>query len=170
MTANLHPTSLPIDALLDQCEVSRTRRSGPGGQHRNKVETAIVIVHKPTGVRAEASEQRSQARNQSVAISRLRLQLAIEVRSEAVREEPSELWQSRCRGGRIQVSDQHDEFATLIAEALDVFVSNELDHKATAAVLECSVSQLTKLLARSTQVFQSVNQQRAAVGLHRLRT
>ena len=36
----MHPAELPIPELLRQCEVVHTRRSGPGGQHRNKVETA----------------------------------------------------------------------------------------------------------------------------------
>ena len=37
----IHPAALPFDALLKECEVRRLRRSGPGGQHRNKVETAV---------------------------------------------------------------------------------------------------------------------------------
>ena len=59
-----HPASLPYDELIRECEVRRQRRSGPGGQHRNKVETGIFIEHKPSGIRAEATEQRSQAKNQ----------------------------------------------------------------------------------------------------------
>src|SRR5262245_3474953 len=55
----LHPAQLPIDELLPACSFQRTRRSGPGGQHRNKVETAVIVEHKPTGVRAEANERRS---------------------------------------------------------------------------------------------------------------
>ena len=57
------------------------RRSGPGGQHRNKVSTAVVITHRPTGVRAEANERRSQAENHREAVRRLRVRLAVEVRS-----------------------------------------------------------------------------------------
>lgn len=169
MTGKQHPAELSPEQLLKQCEVTRTRRSGPGGQHRNKVETAIVIVHKPTGVRAEASEERSQPRNQTVAITRLRLQLAIEVRSDEARQQPSELWQSRCRGGRLRVSENHDDFAALIAEALDFLVTNNLDHKVTAAALTCSVSQLTRFLATVPRVLQWVNRQRDSAGLHRLR-
>ena len=40
-----HPCDLQLEDLLARCQVTRTRGSGPGGQHRNKVETAIVIKH-----------------------------------------------------------------------------------------------------------------------------
>jgi protein subunit release factor B len=123
----VHPAALSIDALLADCETTRTRRSGPGGQHRNKVETAVVIEHVPSGVRAEASEERSQARNKTQAIHRLRLALALTVRTE--RMEISPLWKSRCRGTRIEVSVSHDDYAALIAESIDVLASNKFDHK-----------------------------------------
>jgi protein subunit release factor B len=166
-TRKPHPADLPVDQLLAECEITRTRRSGPGGQHRNKVETAVVIEHRPTSIRAEASEERSQARNQAMAVARLRLTLAVVVRSQ--RTEISPLWKSRCRGGRISVSEQHEDFAKLVAESVDVFVQLEFDHKATAASLKCSVSQLVKFWRRSPTVFQWINTQRETAGLHRLR-
>ena len=73
----MHPAALPDDDLLSICNETRTRRGGPGGQHRNKVETAVVLQHRPTGLNAEANERRSQADNRRVALQRLRLRLAI---------------------------------------------------------------------------------------------
>src|SRR6478735_5738430 len=81
MQPYVHPADLTPSKLLAECVVRRQRRSGPGGQHRNKVQTAVVLVHQPTGIRSEATEQRSQAVNQQVAIHRLRVKLAIRVRS-----------------------------------------------------------------------------------------
>lgn len=165
---NLHPAKQDVTELLKECEVVRTRRSGPGGQHRNKVETAIVLTHTPTGIRGEASEERSQRRNREEAERRLRLNLAIHVRCEPSGA-PSELWQARCPGGRIDVSTEHSDFPALIAEALDVLVSRNLDHKAAAEALTCSSSQFVKLLRKAPVVFQWVNTQRKSAGLHQLK-
>ena len=65
---------IPADpkALGRNCEISFFRASGPGGQHRNKTETAVRVVHLPTGVVAAATEERSQSRNRDVALTRLR--------------------------------------------------------------------------------------------------
>jgi ribosome-associated protein len=66
---------LPDEALLGQCEVQAHRASGPGGQHRNKSETAVRLVHRPSGVTAEGKDQRSRAQNLSAALRRLREKL-----------------------------------------------------------------------------------------------
>ena len=67
---------LPDEALLGQCEVQAHRASGPGGQHRNKTETAVRLVHLPSGVRVEGKDQRSRAQNLRIALGRLREKLA----------------------------------------------------------------------------------------------
>ena len=67
---------LPDDALLAQCEVQAHRASGPGGQHRNKAETAVRLVHGPSGVTAEGKDERSRSQNLRIALARLREKLA----------------------------------------------------------------------------------------------
>src|SRR6476661_6916399 len=74
------------DGLIAQCEVDRYRASGPGGQHRNKTESAVRLRHKPTGVSAIGEDSRSQSENKQHAVRRLRSAIALEVR-EPVRIE-----------------------------------------------------------------------------------
>lgn len=90
-----HPAVMPGDDLLELCELRTQRRSGPGGQHRNKTSSGVFLVHRPTGIVGEATERRSQAENRYVALLRLRLRLATEVRTpsilEAARDQESSL-------------------------------------------------------------------------------
>ncbi|MBI5018355.1 MAG: peptide chain release factor-like protein [Deltaproteobacteria bacterium] len=66
-------TAPPEEIVLREgdLEITFFKGSGPGGQHRNKRETAVRVRHVPTGVTVEASEERSQARNREVALERL---------------------------------------------------------------------------------------------------
>ena len=63
------------EALLAQCRVETFRAGGPGGQHQNKTETAVRIVHLATGISSVARDERSQLRNRHLAINRLREKL-----------------------------------------------------------------------------------------------
>ena len=165
-----HPTSLSEELLLRSCDIQRTRGSGPGGQHRNKVETAIVITHQPTGVTGQASERRSQHKNREVAIQRLRLNLALQVRTPvAVDDPPSALWQSRIQSRKISVSSSHFDFAVLLAEAIDRITAMEFDVSGAAKHLTVSTSQLIKFLKVEPSAMQMVNAERKERGLHPLK-
>ncbi|MDP6445018.1 MAG: peptide chain release factor-like protein, partial [Pirellulaceae bacterium] len=128
----------------------------------------VILTHLPTGIRGEASERRSQEQNRQAAVVRLRLNLAIDVRA-ATGETPSERWQGRVRGGRIEISSNHDDFAAIIAEALDVLHCREWDTKSASAFLSITSSQLTKLLAREPRALAKLNDERAARGFKPLR-
>jgi hypothetical protein len=167
--ARAHPASLDPEAIRAACEIRFTRRSGPGGQNRNKVETAVILHHRPTGIGAEASERRSQAQNLEAALFRLRVKLALEIRVAVdPAEPPGALWQSRCRGGRITVNPQHDDFPALLAEALDRLAALAFDVKSTAVALGITPSQLIKLLKEEPRALADVNRERARQGLHAL--
>lgn len=163
-----HPAALDDAVLLGQCVPRFTRRSGPGGQNRNKVETAVILHHEPTGLSAEASESRSQLANGKSALFRLRLKLALEIRRPAANV-PSAVWRSRCRGGKLAVNPEHRDFPALLAEALDHLESSGMDLRATSAALGCSPTQLTRLIKEEPRAFTRLNQARSVLGLHPLR-
>ena len=71
------------DALLRDCDVHLYKSSGPGGQHRNKVSSAVRLLHRPTGVVAHGDESRSQHENRRMALRRLRMNIACRVRRPA---------------------------------------------------------------------------------------
>jgi hypothetical protein len=173
VSSSSHPARLDPDQLAAECEFHATRRSGPGGQNRNKVETAVILTHRPTGITAEAAERRTQGENRRQALSRLRLKLAIEVRRPAGLHgegpfRPSDLWRRRCRCGRIAVNPEHDDFPALLAESLDVLAETGHDPKQAAAVLGCSPSQLVKLVKHEPRALMRFNECRRQAGLHPL--
>jgi hypothetical protein len=167
----MHPARLAEPDLLKQCVLGKSRGSGPGGQHRNKVETLVHITHTPSGVEAHAGERRSAVDNRRVAIRRLRLALAVKVRTAVpAGDVRSDLWRSRCSGsGRIACNPEHEDFPAMLAEALDMLAACDFDASKAAIRLCCSTSQLVKFLKDHPPAFAELNQQRSARGQHPLK-
>ena len=61
--------------LKKQVVIETYRSSGPGGQRKNKVETAVRLKHLPSGMTVVATEHRSQSENRRLAFERLRKRL-----------------------------------------------------------------------------------------------
>ncbi len=165
-SASVHPARLSPEELWGQCEVEFLRRSGPGGQHRNKVETAVRLRHRPSGIVVQAARWRHQAQNRREALRLLRLQLALQVRtSPPLTQPPSPLWKNRCRQGKLLINPNHEDFPALLAEALDHLAVRDWDVAGTAKHLGITTSQLVKLLKHEPQALALVNRERKSRGL-----
>jgi len=84
----IEPQEFPIKP--EDIEFEAFRSSGPGGQNVNKVETAVRIKHKPTGLVVSAQSERSQERNRERALEILRAKLH-NLAVESARQEKAEL-------------------------------------------------------------------------------
>lgn len=171
-----HPAVMPPTKLLDQCQMNQLRRSGPGGQHRNKVSTAILWLHRPTGIRAEASESREQSKNRQNAFQRLRLQLAICVRSEQdhcwretlpsgtiLEINPDEIgsvvrrtWSSR----KLKISSKHEDFPSVMAIVLDDLHLAGGQPSLVGPLWKASTTAVVTLIASDQQCLAEVNRWR----------
>jgi protein subunit release factor A len=98
------PYSTSREALEREVEIDVFRASGPGGQHVNKTESALRLVHPPSGVVVIAQDSSSQHRNREIAYERLaeRLERLNYVPKKRVATKPTRGSKERRIGGKKQ--------------------------------------------------------------------
>jgi hypothetical protein len=162
------------DALVAQCDVDRYRASGPGGQHRNKTESAVRLRHRVTGATAIGEDSRSQHDNKLHAVRRLRTAIALGVREPVALEgfAPSPRLAAMVAGGTAPLGERTrrtGEYWAAVGELLDVVAACGMEIASAARALGTTTGGLSKLLLHDEHVARWVNDARRARGLRPLR-
>ncbi len=164
---------LSDSVLLAQCQVDRFRASGPGGQKRNKTDSAVRLRHGPTVLVAEAVESRSQHENRARALRRLRLEIALVARDvvDEAAALPEELAEAlRVGKGRALSMGRRDvRYPPTIAALFDRIEAVDWQLSTAAEGLGISTSSLARFLETDPVVWRAAQERRQALGMTALR-
>ena len=148
-------------ALLKDCRQERYRGSGPGGQRRNKVETAVRLHHRPSRLVSQAEESRSPEVNRRRALRRLRERIALEFRTQFDLEAPAlpaEFLAQRGRNGSLSVNPDNRAYPVIVATMLDALESASWSYAQAAQALGLTTSQVLRFLRSDPHIMRTVRQ------------
>ena len=162
-------TDLADAQLLAECEVDTYRGPGPGGQKRNKTDSAVRLRHKPTGLIVVAGESRSQAENKTRALKRLREALALRIRREVTDATLGAITACIDKSGRLNVGRRDARYLPAAGALLDLLAAHDGSVADSAKRLGLTTGNVSKFLTGDEDVMTEANRIRAASGLKPLR-
>jgi hypothetical protein len=159
------------ERLLAECSVETYRAGGPGGQHRNKTDSAVRLTHRPTGVVVTAAERRSQHENRHRAVARLRKAIAAEVRQPLPpdMQASASLRQVLADPAWPRISRKSAAYLAAGAEVLDYVEAHEGRMSQAAERLGVATASLVKFLSLDRDLWTAANRIRQRFGHKPLR-
>jgi hypothetical protein len=157
--------------LLADCDVDTYRGSGPGGQKRNKTDSAIRLRHRPTGLIVIATESRSQAENRVRAVRRLREALALRIRHPVPPDgRPDAISACLDKSGRLYAGRRDARYLPAASALLDLLAAHEGNVSDVANRLGLTTGNVSKFLTSEDDLMAEANRIRASFGLRPLRS
>ncbi len=136
------------------CKLQAFKSSGPGGQKVNKTSSAVRLIHNPTGIEVTSSESRSQYENRHIALRKLRLKIALEIRSEGKKGIDN-----------LEISMSNPKYPLFVALLFDSLEDYGFQIRDCAQFLGLSTGQFVRLLEKDPEIWRKLNSERRTRGL-----
>jgi len=161
VSTSLPDYRLPDEELLRRCDASSSSTHGPGGQHRNKAESAVRLRHRATGLVVQCEEHAQRSQNRTQALARLRLRLALH---DPTPIDPAVLAPHR-DGLRLRIAMDAPDLPAVAALCVQALGRAQGRVAEAAQALGVSTAQLTKVMALDKEIRAAADAIRRQAGL-----